>query len=165
MKLGFKRGEKGFTLIEIIIVLAVLGILAAIVIPNVSGFIGTSKERGWQADKNVLQAAVDSWRTDFTQRGSGDKWPVADNKTVGKPTVTGAAITAEKGMIYIDLLATDNYISGKDAVKSANTAYMTTANNTPTGSYVWYIHTNGTIRSIYYDGSAWQDDFVSGVYP
>jgi len=33
------RGEKGFTLIELLIVVAILAIIAAVVIPNVSGFM------------------------------------------------------------------------------------------------------------------------------
>jgi type IV pilus assembly protein PilA len=33
------RGEKGLTLIELLIVIAILGIIAAVIIPNIAGFI------------------------------------------------------------------------------------------------------------------------------
>ena len=36
---GMHRGEKGFTIIELLIVIAILGIIAAVVIPNISGFM------------------------------------------------------------------------------------------------------------------------------
>ena len=34
----FRYGEKGFTLVEMLIVIAVLGVLAGVVVPNVSAF-------------------------------------------------------------------------------------------------------------------------------
>ena len=33
------RGEKGLTLIELLIVIAILGIIAAVIIPNIAGFM------------------------------------------------------------------------------------------------------------------------------
>ncbi len=174
MKIGFKRGQKGFTLIEIMIVLAVLAILAAVIVPNVAGYLGRSKERAWDADRNILQAAVDSYRTDIGKR-SGNPWPTSDNKTIGKPVPTDNSTqlipTANrKGIIAIGPLADEGYLKSADAVKSADKTNHTSATNSVSGSYVWYIDSKGVVHSlcsVTSDGSSstWQDDFVPNVYP
>ncbi len=140
MKLSFNRGQKGFTLIEIIIVLAVLAILAAIVVPNVGGYLSRAKDRSWDADRNILQAGVDGYRTDIKQR-VGNPWPVSDNKTIGIPTdnnTDGDFIDVsdlKKGIIDVGKLTTDKYIKSADAVKSANADRgQVGATNSPSGS-------------------------------
>ncbi len=53
-----KRGEKGFTLSELLIVVAILGVLAAVVIPNVGRFIGKGEEEALSTEVSNVQTAV-----------------------------------------------------------------------------------------------------------
>ena len=143
--------DKGFTLIEILIVLAVMAVLAAVVIPNVAGFLSRGKERAFDADRRILQSAVDAWRSDVGAR-SGNPWPtvggvkgaLADNAALGVDT---SATTST--VIKVSLLTTGNYIKGNDAVKSFaySTGTATGATNVPIGSYVWYVDSNALVQA------------------
>jgi len=52
------HGEKGFTMIEMLVVIALLGILAAIAIPNIIEFIGRGEDEANQTDQDNVQTAV-----------------------------------------------------------------------------------------------------------
>ena len=60
----FKRGEKGFTLVELLIVVAILGILAAVVIPNVVGLMGRGGAQAYETDQEVIQLAASTFYSD-----------------------------------------------------------------------------------------------------
>ena len=54
------RGEKGFTLVELLIVFTLLAVLAAIMIPNVSGFVAYGHTQSAAAELSVVQTAMDA---------------------------------------------------------------------------------------------------------
>jgi prepilin-type N-terminal cleavage/methylation domain-containing protein len=54
------KGEKGFTLVELLIVFTLLAVLAAIMIPNVSGFVAYGHTQSAAAELSVVQTAMDA---------------------------------------------------------------------------------------------------------
>ena len=76
MSTGKKRAS-GYTLIEIMVVIAILAIVAAIAIPSYTGYISTSREGGARANLEPLRLALeDFWLDNSTYDfdGSGGPW-------------------------------------------------------------------------------------------
>ncbi|MFC1956432.1 type IV pilin protein [Chloroflexota bacterium] len=55
---GMHHGQKGLTLIELVVVVAILGILAAIIVPNVASWIGEGKDEAARTELYDVQLAM-----------------------------------------------------------------------------------------------------------
>ena len=65
-----KMNRKGFTLVEIMIVVAIIGLLAAIAIPNFVRARETALKNACIANLKQIQGAVQVWAIDNTQPGT-----------------------------------------------------------------------------------------------
>jgi len=59
-----RKHDAGFTLIELIIVMTIIGILMLLAVPRFSGSIKMAKEAVLKEDLNVMREAIDSYTMD-----------------------------------------------------------------------------------------------------
>ena len=76
-----EKGEKGFTLIKLLIVVAILGVLAAVVIPNVGRFIGRGESEAKDTEFANVQSAVVAMMVDNSLSSLPNPISAAINRT------------------------------------------------------------------------------------
>jgi len=64
---GILRGQQGFTLVEVLIVVAILAILAAVAVPTVAKVTSRSETNAAAAELANVQAAMDTMMSDRSQ--------------------------------------------------------------------------------------------------
>lgn len=130
-----KKDEKGFTLIELMIVIAIIGILAAIAIPNFNAYRARSYNTSANADLRNIITSLEGYYVDF------DKYP------------TIAANAAATDLVNYGYVNSDGVNTGAVSYTAATSSYAignTINTKAGTRAVTYYVvdNTAGKIESL-----------------
>jgi general secretion pathway protein G len=95
------RTRRGFTLIEVLVVVAVIGIIVAVAIPNLLNALQRAKQKKSMADMRTLALTIESYSVDL------NRYPAAAGYALPSGlTLPSTAITALQGIVTPTYLKT-----------------------------------------------------------
>ena len=138
-RLRAKRGDGGFTLVELLVVVVIIGILIAIAIPVYLNYTKSAKDKSAQSDLRNAISALEQCN------GDNGNYPATVAAVAGGATAQTTASCGTSTMTFSQ--GTNfNYIAG-----ASNTSYIANTSNTggKTGVFWCYNSTKGgAVKSV-----------------
>ena len=90
------KKERGFTLVEMVTVVAIMGVMAAVAVPMVNSQLGKSREQSYAQDFQLIQTSIDSFFTaaDNVRYLGQRQFPILATASTGTATVFTASNTS-----------------------------------------------------------------------
>lgn len=106
-----QRSDSGFSLIELLLVIVILGILSTVVVLSISGITGEAEESACEADKKTLEKSAEAY---FAQRKT-DTIPDAGGDEGVEQTLVDAELLRQTSEYY-DVQTDGQLVSDTDSV-------------------------------------------------
>jgi general secretion pathway protein G len=135
MHMQSKQNRRGFTLVEILIVVIILGILAAIVLPKFANASGDAKRNSLSSSLQALRGQIELYMLqhgDTAPALTTTDWTPLTNPSTYSGQTTGPYLTVQpvnqlNGYSNILVVNTDQV--GGDAVAAASTGFVYNSTN------------------------------------
>lgn len=139
------KKNSGFTLIEVMIIMVIAGVLAAIAMPNLQNFIKNNRIKSQMYD---LLNAVNIARTEAVKRKTTVSLCRSNDNTDSTPTCAGTTNTWTDGwLVFEDDDGDGVYESADDTIISKGGAAGTGVTIMATSNILTY-QTNGSVNTI-----------------
>lgn len=146
-----RQGQKGFTIVELLIVIVVIGILAAITIVAYSGITARANTTKAQTNATSAQSVAEAFNAD------NGRYPGLTADFTSNPAASPST-NLPSGMSVVPSAATSPLIALTAAAKltTVTWSYVGTSATTATGGKItyWDFTTQAVSTSIVYVGSA-----------
>lgn len=88
-----RLGKKGFTLVELMVVIVIIGILVAIIVPSVTSAVNSAKKQSALAD---AKSQLTTWSIEVAKAGSNTAQYIVDNVVTALTEAEALRIAGEK---------------------------------------------------------------------
>ena len=137
-----KSNNKGFTLVELIVVLVILAILAAILVPALLGYIDKAKEGQFAEEGHAILVAAQGYETEQYAKKGGTPLGNFSSDTSGKALKYVNDIVAPTNVTALEVSFVDESDHGKFTIaKVTNVEFKSQDGKT-------------TVK-MHFDGSTW----------